>query len=438
MNHLNTFLFATCALLFLGCSQSSSTGTSTPSTWTGIKQFGVATKVANPFGICIDSSGNVYTSGWTTGGLDGNTLNGTIDLFVSKYNSAGTKQWTKQTGAASVTVFGNRCAVDSSGNVYVAGYVNGGSVDGQTQVGTQDFLLVKYNSSGTKQWTRQLGVASVETRGYGVAVDSTGSNAYITGLTYGGLDGNSLVGSSYDMFVTKYDSSGTKIFTKQLGVSGAATMGQDVGVDSSGYFYVTGSTGGNLDSQTKTGTGDSFLTKYNSSGTIQWTRLLGVASASTFGSAIKVTSSYVYVHGSTTGGLDGNTLVSSPDIFVTQYTQSGTKNWTQQSAAGNTAAVFTDSTENVYMIGSSYTAVDSIALTGTQDLCLTKYSSTGVRDWTKMLGVASVSTFGKGVAVDSNDGIYVAGTTLGGLGGNTLTGSQDGFIAKYNTSGSIQ
>ena len=47
-------------------------------------------------GVATDSSGNVYVTGVTYRHLDGNTSAGNADLFVVKYNSSGTKQWTKQ------------------------------------------------------------------------------------------------------------------------------------------------------------------------------------------------------------------------------------------------------------------------------------------------------------------------------------------------------
>ena len=43
-------------------------------------------------GVATDSSGNVYVTGVTFGGLDWNTSAGANDLFVVKYNSSGTKQ----------------------------------------------------------------------------------------------------------------------------------------------------------------------------------------------------------------------------------------------------------------------------------------------------------------------------------------------------------
>ena len=51
-------------------------------------------------GVTVDSSGKIYVTGYTEGGLDGNTMSGgtcsggspCMDLFLVKYNSDGVKQ----------------------------------------------------------------------------------------------------------------------------------------------------------------------------------------------------------------------------------------------------------------------------------------------------------------------------------------------------------
>ena len=151
---LSILLFSS---IFISCSKSiddgsKSTDNSTTSHWT--KQLGT---ISSDYGYSVttDSSDNIYVTGYTYGGLDGNTNFGNQDIFLVKYNSSGTKQWTKQLGTSSIDT-GYGVTADSSGNIYLTGWTNGG-LDGNTNSGVYDIFLVKHNSSGTKQWTKQLG-----------------------------------------------------------------------------------------------------------------------------------------------------------------------------------------------------------------------------------------------------------------------------------------
>ena len=180
-----------------------------------------------------------------------------------KYNSSGTKQWTKQFGTSS-SEQSWALTVDSSDNIYVIGATYGG-LDGNTNAGGIDFFLVKYNSSGTKQWTKQLGSTAMD-EGLGITTDSNG-NIFVTGLTYGGLDGNSSSGIS-DVFLVKYNSSGDKQWTKQFGTSSDDT-GWSVELGGDGYLYLSGYTHGGFDNNTNAGSSDIFVVRLNSNGIIQ-------------------------------------------------------------------------------------------------------------------------------------------------------------------------
>ena len=173
---------------------------------------------------------------------------------VEKVNKSGTKQWTQQMGTSQED-WGNGVTTDSSGFIYLTGYT-GDELDGNIHSGWDDLFLMKYNSSGTKQWTKQLGTSSDE-RGNGVTTDSSG-NIYVIGVTGGIFSGG-------DIFLVKFNSSGTELWTKQLGTP-LTEMGQGVTTDSSGNIYITGITYENLDGNTKSGNGDIFLVKYDSSG----------------------------------------------------------------------------------------------------------------------------------------------------------------------------
>ncbi len=211
-------------------------------------------------GITSDSSGNVYVTGNTNGGLDGNTSAGRSDVFIVKYDSGGIKQWTQQLGTSESDV-GYSITSDSSGNVYVTGTTAGG-LDGYSNAGGGDLFVVKYDSGGIKQWTKQLG-SSGQDNGYCITSDSSG-NVYVTGDAQGELDGNTHDGVS-NLFVVKYNSSGVKQWTKQLGNS-TGEFGMGITSDSSGNVYVSGRTYGGLDGNIQVGSGDLFVVKYNSAG----------------------------------------------------------------------------------------------------------------------------------------------------------------------------
>jgi uncharacterized delta-60 repeat protein len=391
-------------------------------------------------------------TGYTGGGLDGNTSSGGNDIILVKYNSSGTKQWTKQLGTSSSDE-GRGVTTDSSGNIYVTGLTQGG-LDGNTNSGgssvDNDIFLVKYNSSGTKQWTKQLGTSSSScfnnqygyypsscgsSAGNGVTTDSSG-NIYVTGFTVGGLDGNTSSGN-LDIFLIKYNSSGTKQWTKQLGSSkdklgNNNEQGKDVTTDSSGNIYVTGYTSGDLDGNTGLIASDIFLVKYNSSGTKQWTKQLGTNSSDGGSGVTTDSSGNIYVTG----------VIGAGDIFLFKYDSSGTKQWTKQlgtSKGDHGNGVTTDSSGNIYVTGytsglENYIGLDGNTSLGSTDIFLVKYNSSGTKQWTKQLGTNSMDS-GNGVTTDSSGNIYVTGSTSGGLDGNTSSGSGDIFLVKYNSDG---
>ena len=95
------FSFLLLPLLFLGlvivsCSGNKeetddTTSTTTTTTWSGTQQLGTS---GHDIGleVTVDSSNNIYVTGRTRGGLDGNTSSGGHDLFLVKYNSNGVLQ----------------------------------------------------------------------------------------------------------------------------------------------------------------------------------------------------------------------------------------------------------------------------------------------------------------------------------------------------------
>jgi hypothetical protein len=143
-------------------------------------------------------------------------------------------------------------AVDGSGNAYVTGGTSS-SLGGNTNAGSFDVFLTKYTSGGTRSWLTQFGTSADE-EGNGVAVDGSG-NAYVTGYATGSLAGTNA--GKQDAFVAKVDASGARGWTSQFGTS-ADDAGKAVAVDSNGDVVVGGFTDGRLGSAAL-GSTDAFV-----------------------------------------------------------------------------------------------------------------------------------------------------------------------------------
>ncbi|WP_341884206.1 SBBP repeat-containing protein, partial [Synechococcus sp. UW140] len=270
------------------------------------------------YSVTTGSDGSIYIAGSTEGNLDGNSNAGNGDAFLSKFNSDGTKSWTRLLGT-SASDYAQSVTTGTHGSVYITGRTSG-NLDGNSNAGGNgDAFLSKYNSDGTKSWTRLLGTSTWD---YAQSV-TTGSDGsvYITGRTDGNLDGNSNAGSA-DAFLSKYNSDGTKSWTRLIGTS-KWDHAQSVTTGSDGSIYIAGETYGNLDGNSNAGGNeDAFLSKYNSDGTKSWTRLLGSSARDWAYEVTKGSDGSIYIAGSTTGSLDGNSNAGGDldgDAFLSKF-----------------------------------------------------------------------------------------------------------------------
>jgi len=289
-------------------------------------------------------------------------------------------------------------AVDSENSVYVTGFSESHGF------GDKDALIAKFDSLGTLQWQTTLG-GSAGDRGRGIAVDSS-DNIYITGE------------SSTNGLIAKYSSSGSLLWQRVL--IGGTTAGYSVAVDSSDNVYICG--------RTTSGAGAPlFIAKYDSSGTLQGQRFLGVNTATNgYGVAIDG-SDNVYVFGDTDGDGAGDL-----DMLIAKYNSSLSIQW--QRTLGDSVkeegyGCDVDSSGNVYVSG--FTQTDS----NTTTAILAKYNTSGDIQWQRSLSTTNKYAIGYAIAVDdTGNNVYVGGVTNKLDSGN----SYDVLIAKYNSSGTLQ
>jgi hypothetical protein len=148
----------------------------------------------------------------------------------------------------------------------------------------------------------------------------------------------------------------TAVATSTQKATTGTTTAADTVVDGSGNIYVIGNATGNFGSQLNQGAQDSYLTKYDSAGSVVWQKLLGSAgTANGYGLALDP-SGGVVVTGSSTADLTPTSIANgNEDSFVSRYDNNGNQMWIKQiqTLANNRSnAVSVDASGNIYIGGS--------------------------------------------------------------------------------------
>ncbi|MFH1823846.1 MAG: SBBP repeat-containing protein, partial [Candidatus Firestonebacteria bacterium] len=351
------------------------------------------------------------------------------------------QSWTQiYDGVAKGLDCGEKIAVDKSGNVYVVGCEE---VSGQ---GTNIWIR-KYGTGGNEIWTQTYNnnsenyYGSYGDKGHGIAVDDSG-NVYITGakgiLPYEGVE--------TELFVRKYDTNGTALWTKTY--SGTAsgypiTSGKNIAVDNAGYVYVVGLTekitiGPSHDDFTS----NIIVIKYDAAnGDEKWvdTTYVGMIADAfepypTCDIAVSKNGN-IYVVGSINNS-------SNVDVWIRKYDKDKNIAWTKNyNGAGSSAqydsgrGIAVDDSENIYITGFEWTNY-FFAL---EDIFVIKFDTSGVLKWKKSYrGMAEEPDYsgidmGNDIMIDKSGNILVVGieSVMERAHNNYL------WIRKYDSNGNV-
>ncbi len=391
-------------------------------------------------------------------------------------------------GGGTTQDIGYDTAVDASGNMYVVGQFQNSATFGSytiTSAGNNDIFIAKYSSSGVCQWAKRAGSTTGDV-GRGISI--SGNSIYITGFFSGTANFNtpSTTGSNEitatgteDMFVAKYDENGNFQWAKRGGITATQCRGEKVAVLGT-EVYVVGYFNGTANFNTPSATGsneisaadsssDIFIVKYDENGNLQWVKRAG-GFGPDFGYDVTVTATSLYITGGfwfvanfNTPSSTGTNEISSAgstslDIFVAKFDVSGNFQWAKR-AGGN----FNDYAQGIVAIGSSvyitglFTTLANFnnpSASGSNELVgngannpfVAKYDENGNFQWAKRAGNSTFTGTSIGAIANS---VYVTGYFEGSpanfstpyVAGNyeiSSLGTNDIFLAKYNSSGDIQ
>ena len=304
----------------------------------------------------VDAQGNLIVSGSFTDSLRlgiGFFSAATSNIYLAKFDFNGNLIWVQAYGGAQDD-FVNDLAWSADGNILIGGNFNGTSQIGTvnlTSTGDFDILYAKIDAAnGNVIWAKSAG-GSGHDEGSGICSSNNG-NIFMTGHFNNTLQWGSYSQYSYggnDIFICGMDNSGNSTWLKKGGASNEDN-GKDITSDNAGNVFVTGDYVGvpvifpptqpniTFDGQQLFGiaTQDMFVAKYNNSGNLQWVKGLS-GNLEQRGVAVTCDNSgAVYAGGYTIGDVyDGGTNISTnqvvggEDFLISKYNSSGNREWTK-------------------------------------------------------------------------------------------------------------
>lgn len=270
-----------------------------------MKQYDTSASAFHPR-LAADGAGGVFAAGIAFGAFGGPALGG-YDLWMAHFDSNGTLLWLKQFGT-SANESSATLVSDGQGGTFLLAETAG--TLGGPLMGYQDFVLARFDGSGTASWIVQDGSESSDFAG-GLVADGSAA-VFVTGWT-GGEFGSSHVGGS-DVFVAKYDGSGVREWARQFG-SSENELANGIARDGLGGVVAVGSTYGDLGGAL-VGQTDAWAAQLRGDGTLAWLSQAGTPQNDHFHAVVESTPGSFVAAGSTQGSLFGNPATGIDKAFV--------------------------------------------------------------------------------------------------------------------------
>lgn len=323
---------------------------------------------------------------------------------------------------------------DADGNVYIVGSVTGDLGSGAVQ-GAQDTYLRKYDAAGKLVWSRLLG-SSERASGYAIATDASG-NVAIAGKVSDRLTSTS-IGGGDDTFVTKYDSQGREVFTRQIAPvtndqANALAFGDD------GSLYVAGQTNSAMSASVTHGGGsDAYLMKLSSAGSLQYVRQFGGAGDDR-ATALAVDDNGDVIIGTVEAGEAKVRKVLSTDGTsspVWEVSLGALGQGQLSSLAVENGNVYVGGSTDNATLDAGGAATIANAHSGGSDAFVMKIADAGTTASASFISYVGTSGSDSGTGIAVHDGeIYVAGSTNGSLSSGTAPANTNAYVAKLDENG---
>ena len=202
----------------------------------------------------------------------------------------------------------------------------------------------------------------------------------------------------------------------------AETISNAIATDSKGNVFIVGGTDGRFSNHLNTPeSGDAFLNKYDASGKMLWSRLVGSQGAGATHTITIDAEDNIIIAGqadklskgvSNDPNAANTNIFSGQDSFVVKYNNVGTQQWmylNDEYGTDSATAITTDADGNVYVTGKQNSKeLSSLIVNGDDDAFVIKLDANNGAKLDYIELGASLDDFGQGIAIASDGNIVVA------------------------------
>lgn len=223
-----------------------------------------------------------------------------------------------------------------------------------------------------------------------------------------------------------------QVWAEQVG-TGAGEQVYGIASDRAGGSYETGSTLGDLGGA-QLGNGDAFVTRRDGAGVVLWSRQLGTGEIDEGRGVAPDGSGGVFVAGNLRG-VPGAPYDVQYDVFVARYSSSGDLVWLREigtAARDIVQSAAPDGAGGVYLAGTTLGALGGAVL-GEEDAWLARVDAAGNTLWIAQMG-SDLFDSAMRVEFDGAGGALVCGATLGAVAGPP-SGPMDAWYARFDGAG---
>lgn len=265
-------------------------------------------------------------------------------------------------------------------------------------------------------------------------------------------------GSTVSFAVDRYDPDLTLVIDPWATYYGGSGGDTPIGIatDWSGNVVITGYTDSMdfpvTNSSTNSGSGDTFVVKFDSGGNVQWSTYYGGSGGdlsqgiATDGSGSAVVAGYTA--SSNLPVTNSSHRAGGTDAFILKLNSDGSVQWATYYGGNendNGKGIATDGSGNVVITGftesTNFPVTNSSTTAGGSDVFVLMFNGSGAVQWATYYG-GSMPDIGYGVTADGSGNVVITGATYSTdfpvTNSSSNVGSYDAFVVKFNGSGAVQ